>query len=361
MIPASTLPSTVPAGLRLPRVRISFARPVRRAPRMGALAVQSGTLALTPGEQFSVTVTLTQTGTTTAYWALTASVVDGTGAVVGPMMAQGGAVAAYGSGSGNVTFTSPALSTAGTYGVQATLRVYADSARTQEVGGSPEVQTAPAIVEVAAPQSGTTSTTSTSTSASSGGTAGASFSLMRVTPTSVPVGGTLTAVFTVYASSSAWWRLQLYVRDSRTGHNVASFPPATLRGTQSMQWTSGPIGSRAYPGNGLALVGTLTTGSTSALTGQVSVASISTGDVASVLAQTSSGTGTATQSPTCQALWNQFNSLYQQQLQLRLQAAALYPAGNLPTALNDQITNLGSEMDQIEVQYGQNGCTLRLP
>ena len=148
MIPASVLPSTIPTGLGLPRVRISFARPVRRVPRLGALAVQSGPLALTPGEQFSVRVTLVASGSTTAYWTLTANVIDGAGSTVGAMTAADGATTAYGSGSAKVDFTSQALDALGSYGVVVTLHVYADAARTQEVSGSPETRTAAPIVSV---------------------------------------------------------------------------------------------------------------------------------------------------------------------------------------------------------------------
>jgi hypothetical protein len=168
MIPASTLPSTVPAGLRLPRVRISFARPVRRTPRLGALAVQSGTLALTPGERFSVTVTLLASGATTAYWTLTANVTNGTGSVVGPMTAPDGATTAYGSGSGSVAFTSQALNSLGSYGVAVTLHVYADAARTQEVSGSPETRTAVPIVSVVSATPTTAPTLNVTVSTSTG-------------------------------------------------------------------------------------------------------------------------------------------------------------------------------------------------
>ena len=186
----------------------------------------------------------------------------------------------------------------------------------------------------------------------------ASFSLGTVSPTSLAAGGAITlSGLTVTAGASTYWRLQLAVRDTRTGSNVASFDTTSGQGTQEMILTSAGIASGVSTGDGLSIVGTLTFASNSSLTQQVSTQAINSGTVASV-SGTSSYSG---MSATCQTLWQDYNSLYQQQLSLRLEAARLYPSGNLPTALADEIRNLGGELDQIIVEYGANGCTATLP
>lgn len=185
-----------------------------------------------------------------------------------------------------------------------------------------------------------------------------------VSPTSVPYGGTLTlSGITIDASPSTWWRLELAVKDA-DGQTVGTFPAIELQGPQEIQVTSSPLqGSGLNPGGGLTIVGTLTEASDYGMTQDVSSTDVSTGTVATVTASGSGGGGSGgtTQSPECQSLWDQYNSLYQQQYQLRLQAADLYPSGNLPASLAQQIQDLANQMDAIEIQYGQNGCTVTLP
>lgn len=214
-------------------------------------------------------------------------------------------------------------------------------------------------------------TSSTSSSGGGGSTPPPSPSatpsaLGTVSPTSVPFGGTLDlSGLTINAGASTWWRLQLSVQDVRNGQTVATFPSMKLQGPQEIQITSSPIqGSGLTAGDGLKIVGTLTLAADEALTQQVSTKSLATGTVATVVAVSSSGSGsggTSTQSTACDALWSQYNSLYQQQLQLRLQAADNYPSGNLPASLADEIQTLATQMDAIEIQYGQQGCTVTLP
>ena len=145
---------------------------------------------------------------------------------------------------------------------------------------------------------------------------------------------------------------------------MATFSPLTLQGPQEIQITSSPIqGSGLTAGDSLKIVGTLTKAANEALTQQVSTQAITTGNVSTVVALSSSGGGSGiqTQSAACNDLWSQYNSLYQQQLQLRIQAADNYPSGNLPATLAQQIQDLANQMDAIDVQYGQQGCTLTLP
>lgn len=198
--------------------------------------------------------------------------------------------------------------------------------------------------------SGTTTTGQTTTTPP----AAATLSFGTVGPSTVTTDGILTLTgAAVTAGSGAYWRLALSVLDTTTGKSVAVFPAETGAGQSYGMILSSSGIQGVNVGDSLSIVGILTTYSNAAMTRLVGSTNLNASQVALV---SNPPPSVVQMSAACQSIYNQYNAK-----NTLFQAARFAYAAN-PTAANKQaLLTLGNELDALEVQYGQNNCTVTLP
>ena len=346
-----------------------LARPVRR-PVMALLGIMAtaAPLALTTGQAFAITITLTASGTAPVYWTLASAVVDSSGTALGAMTSEG-QTSIDGSGSGAVTFTSAAITAAGIYGVRAALAVYADAARSVPVQGSPLVKMDQGLVTVAAPSSGTStsSTSGTSTPSSGGSTstitypAGTGLSIGTVSGVQATSGSILATIQMINQKLSplAAGQVPIALQINNAGGtqvlNAVATLPALASGASSTQTLTWSGVSGQFTGQAVQLTFTLSSGAHA--------------EWSLVMPGTASGSSTTTTSNTmCATLSAQYDSLSSQMRSISAQIVAIEnqyagtsdPLGfvNDPTveSLTAQFQVLGAQRNNVSTLMTQNSC-----